>query len=230
MKEITIKAYEFDDLSDSAKETARNWWRSCPDDFWSECALDEAVAQGELLGIEFEPKNQKWRNISTGKEGIDTSPCIYWSGFSSQGDGLCFEGSWSADRVKADKVAEGWGDDPATTKIKRIAKEFDRIAKAYPEASFTVKHSGHYYHKYCTDFTVSLGEACDGDGCEPTISQEEWSGVEKDLIEIARDFMEWIYRQLEKEYEYEMSDEHVDELLRINNYLFTEEGKRSTVL
>lgn len=230
MRTITITAYEFDDLSDSAKETARDWWRSLPGDFWSESTLEEAEEQAAHLGIEIKENTHPWTNAKTGKSGVTREPCIYWSGFSSQGDGACFEGSWSADRVKADKVAEGWGDDPATTEIKRIAAEFDRIAKAYPEASFTVKHSGHYYHKYCTDFTVSLGEACDGDGCEPTISQEEWSSVEKDLIEVARDFMGWIYRQLEKEYDYYMSDESVDENIRANEYLFTEEGKRSTVL
>jgi hypothetical protein len=37
--------------------------------------------------------------------------------------------------------------------------------------------------------------------------------------------MRWIYRQLEREYEWLMSDEQVDESIRINEYEFTEEGK-----
>ena len=45
MKEITVKTYEFDELSDKAKENARSWFReeSCDDTFWSESTIDEAV-------------------------------------------------------------------------------------------------------------------------------------------------------------------------------------------
>ena len=39
------------------------------------------------------------------------------------------------------------------------------------------------------------------------------------------DFAHWVYRTLEKEYEYLDSDEHVDEMLTINEYEFTAEGK-----
>ncbi len=38
--------------------------------------------------------------------------------------------------------------------------------------------------------------------------------------------MNWIYRQLEKEYEYQNSDECVDENILCNSYTFTEDGKR----
>jgi hypothetical protein len=257
MKEITVKAYEFDELSDSAKETARQWFRegSYGDDFWSECTLEEAEEQAAHLGIEISRIN--WTNRH-GFNGSD--PCIYWSGFSSQGDGACFEGSWSASRVQADKVADGWGDDPATTEIKRIAKEFERIAKAYPDACFSVKHSGHYYHKYCTEFDITLmddeeydkksEEAADAlskaigeipsnlsaEAFSRFVSrkkEELWGDYLKEesaLKEVARDFMEWIYQQLEKEYDYFMSDDSVDETIRVNEYLFTEEGKRRVVL
>ena len=39
-----------------------------------------------------------------------------------------------------------------------------------------------------------------------------------------RSFADWIYRQLEKEYEFNMSDENVDESIRINEYEFDETG------
>jgi len=129
--------------------------------------------------------------------------------------------------VKAHQVADGWGDDPATTEIKRIAAEFGRIARKYPHASFTVGHSGHYYHEHCTEFEIDL----DGvEESESSITQEEWATECAALKEAAKDFMRWIYRQLEKEYEYQNSDGQVDESLLAHEYLFTEDGRRSCVL
>ncbi len=50
----------------------------------------------------------------------------------------------------------------------------------------------------------------------------------RDAIDRAlRDFADWIYSQLEKEYEYQMSNECVDENIRANEYEFTEEGMRA---
>lgn len=40
-----------------------------------------------------------------------------------------------------------------------------------------------------------------------------------------RAFADWIYRQLETEYDYQNSDEQVDESIIANEYEFTEEGK-----
>ena len=45
--------------------------------------------------------------------------------------------------------------------------------------------------------------------------------------ECMRDFADWIYRNLELDYEYQTSDEYVDEMLDINDYVFTEDGERT---
>jgi len=200
----TINLYTFNELSDSAKERARDWWRKCSDydTFWSECVIDDAKEQGRNMGLD-----------------IDR---VYFRGFWSQGDGACYVGSWNACDVKAGETAKDWGDSPETKEIRRIASQFEETAKNFPNASFRVKHSGHYSHEYCTTFDVSLGE----DEDNGSISQEEWSRTESDLIETARDYMRWIYKQLEKEYEYQNSDEVIDELLEGNGYAFTVEGKR----
>lgn len=235
-KQITMTAYEFDELSDKAKEKAREWWReaTASDNNYSDSVIEEAVEQGALMGIEIAANNRAWTSSDGKRKGVDMSPRIFWSGFWSQGDGACFEGTWRASGVKADKVADGWGEDPATTEIKRIAAEFDRIAKAYPNASFTVKHSGHYNHEHCTEFDCDPGNyewTCeDNPETEGPVEVWERDFPEDALIEAAKDFMRWIYSQLEKEYEYQNSDEQVDEMLRANEYLFTESGSRSSVL
>jgi hypothetical protein len=50
--------------------------------------------------------------------------------------------------------------------------------------------------------------------------------AEEAAIETARDAMRWIYRRLEREYEYQNSVECVDEVIRANEYEFTEDGRR----
>lgn len=201
----TINLYTFNELSDSAKEKARNWWResSCDDSFWSECTIDEAKEQAKNMGLDIGN--------------------IYFRGFWAQGDGACFTGSWHACDVKTGETVKDWGDSPATKEIRRIAAEFEETAKKFPNSRFSVKHSGHYSHEYCTSFDVSLGE--EEDNLE-NMSQEEWSLAETDLIGTARDYMRWIYKQLEKEYEYLNSDEVIDEILESNQYTFDEDGER----
>ena len=233
-KETTV--YKFDELSDSAKEKAREWYRrgQFNDSSWSEYTIEEAVREGELLGISFKERRIPLMNGKTRGEA-----CIWWSGFCSQGDGACFEGTWNASDVKADKVADGWGDDPATTEIKRIASVFAEIAKKFPCSSFTVVHRGHYSHENCTGFSFDSGaDYCDPDALvryrTPDDDPEDPDSMPRDrmaedfpedlLEETAKDFMRWIYRQLEKEYSYQTSDEAVDESIIANEYEFNKNG------
>ena len=46
------------------------------------------------------------------------------------------------------------------------------------------------------------------------------------VTEALRDLANWLYRQLEQEYDHLTSDEAVDEALVVNGYTFTEEGRR----
>jgi hypothetical protein len=50
--------------------------------------------------------------------------------------------------------------------------------------------------------------------------------AEDDLIEALRDLANWLYRALEREYEFLTSDEIVDENISANDYTFTAEGRR----
>ncbi|MCG3778265.1 MAG: hypothetical protein JW388_0978 [Nitrospira sp.] len=227
MKKIETTVFRFNELNDKAKEKAREWFRraSDGDDFWSECALEEVEREGILLGISFK---ERQRTSMSGKP-LPGKPCIWWSGFWSQGDGACFEGTWSASDVKADKVADGWGEYPATTEIKRIAAVFEEIAKEYPESSFTVTHRGHYNHENCTEFDFNFPDDKAGEEW-PEDKREAWDKECENLKENAKDFMRWIYRRLEKEYEHANSDEQVDENIMANEYPFTDKGERTVIL
>lgn len=205
MRTKQISIYKYNELSDKAKEKARDWWRnaSCGETYWSDCVIDEVKEQGAFMGLDIEN--------------------VYFSGFWSQGDGACFEGSWSAASVNAGNVADGWGDCKETQEIKAIAASFAEIAKAWPHAMFKVKHRGHYSHENCTSFDVDLGEDAEKSGCGGETEGAELA--ESALIETAKKLMRWAYRQLEKAYEDYNSDANIAENIEANDYEFTEDGK-----
>ncbi len=201
MKQHTITTFNYDELGAKAQEKARDWFRHSLQ-FDGETTIEDAKQCFAHAGFEIEK--------------------VYFSGFSSQGDGACFEGKWKAAEVDPAAMRAHAGVD---TELHRIADELAKIAAAFPHSSLSVKHRGHYYHQFCTDFTVSI---CDEQGDEiDTPARED---AEKALIDLSRDAMAWIYSQLEKDWDYENADEQIAENIRLNDYAFTEEGKRSVIL
>ncbi len=129
---IETPVYNFDDLSDDAKEVARNWWReaTASDNDFAEFIDDDAKQVFHYCGF--------------------TIADISWSGFWSQGDGASFTGSWHGTDVDAKALREYA---PKDKELHRIAKECERIAKANPEASASISRNS---HRYSHKFTVGL--------------------------------------------------------------------------
>ena len=48
----------------------------------------------------------------------------------------------------------------------------------------------------------------------------------REVFQALRDLADWLYLQLEREWEYQSSDECVDEGIVANDYTFTETGRR----
>jgi len=201
MKTLTFNAYTFSELSDAAKEFARDWFRQSSG-FDADYVTNDAKQIGAMLGL--------------------SEMQIFWTGCSSQGDGACFSARWQSSAVKIGGVKDYA---PQDKELHRIAAEFERISGAFQFSSFTVQHRGHYYHENCTEFAMSITDSQDNEIETPAAIQ-----AEKDLIVAAKDFMRWIYRTLEKEYTWQNEDEQVDENISCNDYLFTETGRRTVVL
>lgn len=198
----TVNLFTFDELSDSAKEKARQWWRECSvgDSFWSECIEDEAKEQASFMGFDVEK--------------------VLWSGFCRQGDGACFTGRWNANDFGPNKVADGWGECDTTSKLKRIAGVFEEFAKQYPELQVKISHNDRYCHERSVDYDFYFFD-------QETGEEKDWpeNFSERTFKETCIDLFRWIYCQLEKEYEHQNSDECVDESILIK-YTFLENGKR----
>lgn len=213
-KTKSVEVYQFEELDKDAKENARQWWRDgLGSDEWWDDVYEDVKLVGECLGIEFK---QKPIPLMNGKTRYD--PCIWFSGFSSQGDGACFEGTW---RFKADSLAALASHAPQDEKLKEIAEALAALQARNGNALVvTVEHRGHYYHRFMASFTIERADA-DEDGV-PEVSAAD----EEQVRDALRDFMLWIYNQLEEDWNCRNSDEAVDEDIMANEYEFTVDGKR----
>jgi len=191
--------YTFAELDDDAKEKARDWYRDDAFDFdWYESTLDDAKRCGELLGID-----------------IDR---IYFSGFWSQGDGACFEGDYRYRKGwrKALRAEVGGDDLPRLEAIGEALQSIQR--RAFYGVTASCRQSGHYMHSGCMAVNVDAGEHPAGG------YWNDISGWQEDTTDALRDFADWIYSALEKEFEFLNSEEIVDEALEANEYEFDEFG------
>ena len=206
-REVTSTVYTFDELSDSAKERARDWWRECENqDFDTSFMYEDFEQVAKILGITFDTRPVKLMGGGTRYESK-----IYWSGFSSQGDGACFEGSYEYNLDCARKIRQHA---PQDAKLHAIADGLVAIQKKhFYKITAKVKHGrGNYYHAYSMDVDVYKGD------------YETDAETAETVTELMRDFANWMYRQLERNYEYRMEDEQVDENIRANEYEFDEQG------
>ena len=188
--------FKFDELSDEAKERAiEKWNENGPDYEWWDFVYEDAKNIGALMGIEITN--------------------IYFSGFWSQGDGACFEGSYQYKKGSV-KAVKDYA--PVDEELHKIARGLRQVqARNFYGLSASVKQRGHYSHEFCTEIDV----ADNRDNAPWQVSDE----VQEAIADLLRDLMRWIYRTLEKEYEYMTSAEVVGETLRINEYEFLENGR-----
>jgi hypothetical protein len=155
---------------------------------------------------------------------------IYFSGFSCQGDGACFEGRVCDWEKFLPTIGEG--DNPV---LMRFAKD---------TWSVSVSHSGHYYHENCTHFSMDMPNP-DGEDDDwfierfciytdpddfrakaelAVLRSVDYESIENTIVENFRSYMRDLYRQLEKEHDYLTSDEAVAETIRAND-LFNDDDE-----
>jgi hypothetical protein len=194
---------KFNELTDDAKDKAREWWRTdlpFDTDHITDYAADIAAMFG--LDIRQTPKNSR------------RVPTVYWSGFWNQGDGASFDGSY---KYKAGGLKAVKAHAPKDETLHRIVQRLQEVQRRYFYGlSARAKQSGRYYHEMTMEIAVTHWH-------DHEVERDD----EEEIIDCLRDFARWIYRQLEVEYDYQNSDEVVDEMLIANEYEFDEDGKRA---
>ncbi|MGH7183492.1 MAG: antitoxin of toxin-antitoxin stability system [Nitrospiraceae bacterium] len=204
MREVTVKLYTFDELDPKAKEKARGWYREgIESSEWADDVIEDSDTIAKILGIDLHRDGK-------------TIPQIYWSGFSSQGDGACFVGRYSYSRQAHYRIRSHA---PIDKELHRIADglyALQRIGRF--KLAMDITHTGWYYDSR-------------------SVSYEDISSFEiknahvivmDEIFDLLRAFMDWIYRNLERSYEWAQANEQVDENIQANEYEFTVDGTRYT--
>ena len=202
MRIIQTPVYQYSELSAAAHENARQWWRetSAADTFFAEPVIEDAAECAAILGLEIDTRNGR--------------PAVYWSGFSSQGDGASFVGRYRYAKGAARNIRKHA---PKDAVLHAIADRLQRLQhKYFFGVTATITAGG---STYCHAYTM---QAC-AEHDTRAVSAED----EKEFLECFRDFANWIYRGLESENEYVNSDEYVAETIEANEYEFTVSGRRA---
>jgi uncharacterized protein Smg (DUF494 family) len=148
---------------------------------------------------------------------------MFFSGFWTQGDGACFEGHVS----DWDRLIEAYN---MTEYLPYTAKMLKVMVDKGEEPGFSVAQQGRYSHEHCTRFSTEVEEFLeqytDVDNTEQReldvqmyarLSQAALDEEpEKWLIQLFRDEMRELYRQLENEYCWLTSDEAVWDTIEAN--------------
>ncbi len=92
---IQTTVFGLEELSDEAKEKARDWYRQGAfDRDWYWAVYEDFERICEILGVDLATVPIR---LSGG--GGRSKPCIWFSGFASQGDGARFEGDYARRRL-----------------------------------------------------------------------------------------------------------------------------------
>lgn len=199
MRTETITLYRFNELSDEAKQRAIDQYRAGdPLDYdWWDSVYDDFLAIADRIGLDIDKRGRSGHSI-------------YFSGFWSQGDGASFEGDWS---YRKGMLAAIKSYAPCDTELHRIVADMQELQRRHfykLEARITASTR---YHSMIATSSVDGREASYDTDYEVKDVMEALAG--------------WLYRQLEREYEYLMSDECIGETLDINEYEFLEDGTRA---
>jgi hypothetical protein len=208
---IETTVYRLDELSGAAKERARAWYREGGFEYdWFESVYDDFERICAIIGVHLDTRDVRLYGGGTRKK-----PAIWFSGFWSQGDGACFEGRYSHAKGASRQIRDYA---PEDGDLHRIAEALEAIQRRnFYQLHATVTHRGRYCHEYC--MTVSVER-------DSPSGQVMTADAEDAVAEALRGLARWLYRQLEREYEYLTSDDAVDEAIIANDYTFTETGHR----
>lgn len=169
MRTATINYYTFDELSDRAKERARDWWRQHGLDYdWWDSIYEDA----ERVGVKI--------------TGFDTGR------------------SWD---IEGDFI--GTPEETANKILAEHGEDTDTAAEA------------RHYLKTVSEFMASAEKDEYGELATYELEADR-EDIDKEFL---RALLEEYLVMLREEFEYQYSDECIDDLLITNDYEFTEDGK-----
>lgn len=194
---IRTKVYQFNELSNEAKQVAIEWANSVnlnTDDF------------DEFIKEEF-----------TENEDFFTIDKVYYSGFWSQGDGAMFEYS-GINKDFINTIIDG-------LKIPNWKKNV--LKHCIYVSGNGRQSGHYYHENSCSHniYIESDNGAQNYTNIENLIELYS-SEIEEAIIDKYKDLARELYKTLETEYEYQTSEESISETIIANEYEFTKDGNR----
>lgn len=213
---VCKEIFSYDELSEEAKEKARNRWREHALDYeWWDYVYEYAATSGDYLGLDI-----RQRTVKTMGGGTRKDVSIYFSGFAHQGQGAAFDGEWHAHKVDLKGLKKHA---PKDKDLHTIGKTLAAIAKKYPDAYAACSAYRNVNQRVEAELWV--------DHSDETHSTAEWEAIEarerevcEQIEEAITGFSHWIFRTLEQEHDYRLSDEAIEEDLQAQGEIFTEDG------
>lgn len=205
---IQREIFKFSELSESAQDTAIQKHAESLDYEWWDSVYDDAATIAELMGIDL---NQKRVTLMNG--GFRYDPAINFSGFWSQGDGASYSASFQYKKgmIKAVKDYA-----PQDKTLHGIAERIAAIQKRYfYRLSGKVSNNrGNYSHS--GSMVIDLQSDLTG--------YDIGGNDESDYLDELRGFADWIYSNLQREYEHLTSRESFIEACEANEWEFDSRG------
>ena len=196
MRKVEVEVFTFAELSDDAKERAREWFRQGIEfDAGNtiECTILDAA---KMLGITIDRPRSRRTGYAVD---WDTNPI-----------GAAFVGGWRASDVKPGAIEKEW---PRESVLHVIARDLEAVAAEFPDA-YANCDTG----RGCFQRVEAYAEAADDpDDCA--------DAAEQAIVDALQSFAHWIGSTIAAEMEYQFSDECVDELIEANGYEFTAAGE-----
>ena len=201
--------YELRELSEAARERARAWYRdNCLDYDWYQFVYEDFETVCDILGVTLRTGPVRLMGGGTREK-----PNIYFQGFWSQGDGASFEGSY---RYAPGSVRAIRAHAPKDSELHAIADALQRVQRPnFYQLVADSRQRGYYCHEY------TMAIAVDRDSRTGQATTDDSEGA---VVEALRDLARWLYRQLEREYNYQTSDAVVDDNIDANEWTFTAVG------
>jgi hypothetical protein len=168
---VETTVYHLNELSEAGRDKARNWYRETAfEDDWYDCIYDDFETICNIVGVRL-----KTRPVRLFGGGTRAKPCIYFSGFWSQGDGACFEARYAYEKDVPRKIK---AHAPQDAELHAIADALQAAQRRnFYQLRADITHRGRYNHEYCMANSVER---------DSLTSQDMTTGAEDAVITALR--------------------------------------------
>lgn len=204
---IEKTVFQFSELSDKAKEKAREWFRTSADSNDLDSVISEFVEIAGIIGLELDTRSVRLMNGKSRQE------CrVYYSVGYCQSDYAAFSGTWKYKPGCLKAIREYA---PQDAKLHAIVSEWCAMQKPnfYRLRAICSERRG---NQYVNEVLRGYSSRYD----EEAVNAD----IEREAANIVDQLAAWLYDALRVEVDYQNSDEYVDEGITTSGHEFYADG------